>query len=179
MRSPVSDAPVSVPAEIAPLVRGARLDHVAVAVRDLASGAALYRDVLGAEFLMGAPNQPEGFRFIQYRFPGGGKVELVTPTGDGFVSRFLERRGEGVHHITLRVQRIEEQVDRLRGAGMPLTLVSLENPQWKEAFIHPKDAGGVLVQLAESPSSDEDAARHFRDVFPEAALFGQEGSPTS
>ena len=155
-----------------PAIRGARLDHVAVAVRDLRAAAALFRDVLGGEYLMGAEIDGQGFRFVQYRLPGGGKFELVTPMGEGFVSRFLDRRGEGVHHITLRVTAIDEQVERLRAAGVPLTLVSFENPHWKEAFIHPSEAHGVLIQLAESPYTDDESARHLAERFSEAALLG-------
>jgi methylmalonyl-CoA/ethylmalonyl-CoA epimerase len=157
---------------IPPAVRGARIDHVAVAVRDLGAAARLFRDILGGEYLMGAEIPAQAFRFVQYRLPGGGKFELVSPTGEGFVSRFLERHGEGVHHITLRVEGIEEQVDRLRGSGIPLTLVSFDNPHWKEAFIHPSEAHGLLIQLAESPYTDEESARHLGERFSEAALLG-------
>jgi methylmalonyl-CoA/ethylmalonyl-CoA epimerase len=157
--------------DLGSLVRGAKLDHVAVAVRDLAGAAAFFRDTLGAEFLFGSDVPDQAFRFVQYRWPGGGKVELVTPTAEGFVSKFLDRRGEGMHHLTLRVDRIEEQIERLESAGVPLILVSLEDPSWKEAFIHPADARGVLVQLAESPHQDDDTARHFADLFPEAVLL--------
>ena len=73
--------------------------------------------------------------------------------------------------MTLRVDRIEDQIERLESAGVPLILVSLDNPSWKEAFIHSSNARGVLVQLAESPHSDEDTARHFADLFPEAVLL--------
>jgi methylmalonyl-CoA/ethylmalonyl-CoA epimerase len=156
-----------------PLVRDARIDHVAVAVHDVASAARLYRDVLGGEFLFGGDVLDQGFRFVQYRFPGGGKVELVTPIGDGFVSRFLQRRGEGVHHVTYRVDDIEGQVDRLRAGGVTLTLVNLANKHWKEAFIHPRDAHGVLIQLAQSPHQDDETARHMRGAFPEAVLLGE------
>jgi methylmalonyl-CoA/ethylmalonyl-CoA epimerase len=156
-----------------PLVRGARIDHVAVAVHDVAAAAHLFRDVLGGEFLFGGDNPGQGFRFVQYRFPLGGKVELVTPIGDGFVSRFLDQRGEGVHHVTYRVHDIEAQVERLRAAGVRLTLVSLENELWKEAFLHPRDAHGVLIQLAESPHQEDDTARHMRERFPEAVLLGE------
>jgi methylmalonyl-CoA/ethylmalonyl-CoA epimerase len=154
------------------LVRGAQVDHVAVAVHDLADGATLFRDVLGGEFLFGADVTPQAFRFVQYRLPGGGKFELVTPIAEGFVSRFLERRGEGVHHVTLKVSGIEEQVARLETAGVPLTLVSFSDPHWKEAFIHPSNAHGVLIQLAESSHPDEEVAVHMRQRFPEAVLLG-------
>jgi methylmalonyl-CoA/ethylmalonyl-CoA epimerase len=108
---------------------------------------------------------------VQYRFPGGGKVELVNPMGEGFVSRFLDRRGEGVHHLTLKVKGIEAQVRRLEEAGIPLTLVDLSNPSWREVFIHPKVAHGVLIQIAESAHEDDDVAEHLGERFPEAALL--------
>ena len=154
-----------------PLVEGARLDHVGVAVSSLAGGAALYRDVLGGRYLMGGEVSEQGFRFVQYRFPGGGKVELVSPMGPGFVSRFLERRGEGVHHITLRVEGLVDVIRRLEAAGMPLVLVNLDRPHWREAFIHPASGRGVLIQLAESPHTEDDAARHMAERFSEAALL--------
>jgi methylmalonyl-CoA/ethylmalonyl-CoA epimerase len=172
MDEPASIASIPpIPRSLAPLVRSARLDHVAVAVRDLASAAALYRDVLGAEFLMGGDVEGQGFRFVQYRWPGGGKIELVMPIEDGFVSRFIDRRGEGVHHVTFRVDALEEQVTRIQEAGVPLTLVSFDNPYWKEAFVHPDLAHGVLIQLAESPYSEDESARHFAVRFPEAVLL--------
>jgi methylmalonyl-CoA/ethylmalonyl-CoA epimerase len=158
--------------DVAALVEGARLDHVAVAVRDIAAGARLFRDVLGGGFLFGGDVEPQAFRFAQYRVPGGGKVELVTPLGEGFVSRFLNRHGEGVHHVTLKVRVIEEQVARLKAAGVPLTLVNFSNPNWKEAFIHPREAHGVLIQLAESEHEDDELAAHMRERFSEAALLG-------
>jgi methylmalonyl-CoA/ethylmalonyl-CoA epimerase len=155
-----------------PLVRGATLDHVAIAVRDPGPAAQLFRDILGGRFLMGADSASQGFRFVQYRFPGGGKVELVTPIAEGsFVSRFLDRRGEGMHHITLKVRGIEAQIERLRGGGVEPVLVDLTDDTWKEAFIHPSRAHGVLIQLAESPFPDDEVARHLAERFPEAALL--------
>jgi methylmalonyl-CoA/ethylmalonyl-CoA epimerase len=155
-----------------PLVRGASLDHVAVAVRDVAAAAALYRDILGGEFLYGADQPEQGFRFVQYRFPGGGKVELVTPIEDGFLTRFLDERGEGMHHITLRVPDLRTQIDRLHAGGVEAVMVDLDDENWKEAFVHPREALGVLIQLAETPHRDEDTARHFGAAFPEAVLLG-------
>jgi methylmalonyl-CoA/ethylmalonyl-CoA epimerase len=155
-----------------PLVRGAQLDHVAVAVHDAGESAKLFRDIMGAAFVSFGDNKEQGFRFVQYRFPGGGKVELVTPIGEGFVSRFLDRRGEGVHHVTFKVTDLRSQVDRLRAGGVDLIMVDLDDSHWREAFIHPKNAHGVLIQLAESLDSEEEASRHLQDVFPEAARLG-------
>ena len=155
-----------------PLVRGAQLDHVAIAVHDAGETAKLFRDVLGAEFLFFGDNASQGFRFVQYGFPFGGRVELVTPIAEGFVSRFLDKRGEGVHHMTFKVTDLAAQVDRMRAAGVQLIQVNLEDTHWKEAFIHPKNAHGVLIQVAESSSRRRDQAEHVRQMFQHAAELG-------
>jgi methylmalonyl-CoA/ethylmalonyl-CoA epimerase len=155
-----------------PLVRGAQLDHVAVAVHDAAQTAKLFRDVLGAEFLFFGDNEAQGFRFAQFGFPFGGRVELVTPIAEGFVSRFLDKRGEGVHHITFKVTDLRSQVERMREAGVDPIMVNLEDPHWREAFIHPKNAHGVLIQIAESQFRPRDQAAHVGEMFRRAADLG-------
>jgi methylmalonyl-CoA/ethylmalonyl-CoA epimerase len=137
------------------------IDHVAVAVHDIRSAMPLFVDSLGGEFLYGGDNKHQGFRWAQFRFPRGGKIELVTPlTPDGFVARFLERRGEGVHHVTLKVPDIHRAMAHLTDRGVPLINVWTDEPDWKEAFIHPKDAHGVLIQIAQSSWSDEEVVSH-------------------
>ena len=139
----------------------AQVDHVAVAVRSVAAAVPLFVDALGGEFLFAGENKSQGFRWAQFRFPQGGKIELVTPiAGDGFVQRFLDGRGEGVHHVTLKVPDISRAIAHLRERGVELMRVSTEHPSWKEAFIHPKDGHGVLIQIAQSAFSDEESARH-------------------
>lgn len=136
------------------------LDHVAIAVRSIA-GALPFVEVLGGAFLFAGDQPRQGFRWAQFRLPGGGKIELVTPTTtDSFLTRFLAERGEGVHHITLKVPDLRAALEQLEGQGVPVVQVSLENPGWREAFIHPKEAHGTLVQIAESPWGDEETARH-------------------
>jgi methylmalonyl-CoA epimerase len=163
------------PGDGIPLVRDARLDHVAVAVRDLAGAARLFRDVLGGEFLYGADAGPQAFRFVQYRFATGAKVELLTPLGPGFLQRFLDARGEGVHHVTFMVPDLGGQLARLEEAGIQPILVDLGDPDWKEAFLHPRDAHGVLIQLAETPYTDEQTAEHMSVRFPEVVLLAGTG----
>ena len=158
--------------EALPLVRGAQLDHVAIAVNDAAETAKLFRDVLGAEFLFFGDNRDQGFRFVQYGFPFGGRVELVTPIGDGFVSRFLDKRGEGVHHVTFKVTDLRSQVERMLEGGVELIMVDVDNPHWREAFIHPKNAHGVLVQVAESLHTVEDRHQHLQQMFSRAVELG-------
>lgn len=121
----------------------------------------LFVDALGASFLFAGDNHHQGFRWAQFRFPNGGKVELVTPiTPDGFVQRFLDKRGEGVHHVTLKVPDIVASIEHLRANGVEPFNISIERERWKEAFIHPRDGHGVLIQLAQTPFSDEESARH-------------------
>ncbi len=93
----------------------------------------------------------EGFRFVQYRYPNRMKIELLQPIDQtGFLTRFLQRRGEGVHHLTFRVKGIESRLEDLRARGFEPVQVALQG-RWKEAFIHPKQAHGVLIQLLEMP----------------------------
>jgi methylmalonyl-CoA/ethylmalonyl-CoA epimerase len=128
-----------------------RLDHVSIATWRIASMVPLIRDVLGARYLMGAEEAERRFRWAQFQLPGGGIIELIEPTGDdGFLPTFLRERGEGLHHITLRVRDIAARTRELEAAGWPVVLPRFDDPAWKEAFIHPHDAHGVLIQLAES-----------------------------
>jgi len=139
----------------------AAMDHTAIAVRSIAAAVPLVRDALGGRFLFAGDVPARGFRWAQFQLPGGGKFELVTPLGqDSFLARFLDRRGEGVHHVTLKVADIGAAIQHLETRGVRLVDVSLEGKGWKEAFIHPKDAHGTLIQIAESAWSDEDMARH-------------------
>jgi methylmalonyl-CoA/ethylmalonyl-CoA epimerase len=134
------------------------LDHVAVALRSIKSALPLYRDALGGEYLMGG--DAETWRWVQLRFPGGGKVELLEPLGDGFLTGFLERYGEGLHHLTFKTDAIREAIDDLERTGYELVDVNLESPDWKEAFLRPSKAHGTLIQIAQSALPDELARKH-------------------
>ena len=135
-------------------------DHVAVALRSIKPALKLYRDGLGGEYLMGADQGD--WRWLQLRYPGGGKVELLEPLGEGFLTRFLERYGEGLHHITFKTDDIRGAVADLERGGYELVDVSLDNPSWKEAFLRPSMAHGTLIQIAQSALPDEQAKEHLR-----------------
>jgi methylmalonyl-CoA/ethylmalonyl-CoA epimerase len=123
-------------------------DHVAIAVRRIADGEPMLREILGA--VPGESGDGRGFTFQQYVLPGG-VVELLQPRGDdSFLHRFLRDRGEGLHHITLKVADLPSWAVRLRAAGYHVVGENYENPAWRELFLHPKSAHGVLVQLAET-----------------------------
>jgi len=128
-----------------------RLDHISIATRRIATMVPLIREVLGARYLMGADEVAQGFRWTQFQFPGGGIIELMEPIGEkGFLQDFLKQRGEGMHHITLRVRDIEDRVYDLEQLGWHPVKASYSNRVWKEAFLHPRETNGVLIQLAES-----------------------------
>jgi methylmalonyl-CoA/ethylmalonyl-CoA epimerase len=131
-----------------------RLDHVAVAVNAIRPALGLYRDALGGEYLMGG-DEGGSWRWLQLRWPGGGKVELLEPLGEGFLSRFLGSHGEGLHHITFKTDDIEAAIPLLESRGYELVDVNLEDPNWKEAFVRPSKAHGTLVQIAQSNASDD------------------------
>jgi methylmalonyl-CoA/ethylmalonyl-CoA epimerase len=137
-------------------------DHVAVAVRSVKQALPLFRDALGGEYLMGGDSPDGSWRWVQFRYAGGGKVELLEPLGEGFLSRFLERHGEGLHHITFKAGDIEAAIAELEGQGYELVDVDLEGDHWKEAFLRPSKSHGTLIQVAWSSAPDEEAAQHLR-----------------
>ena len=128
-----------------------RFDHVAIGVHAIDQGAVLFRDILGGESVAGWDVPEEGFRFAQFRYPNRMKIELMEPLGEsGFLQKFLARRAEGVHHLTFRVKDLESKLEYLRSHGIEPVHISLQG-QWKEAFIHPRQGHGVLIQLMEVP----------------------------
>lgn len=144
-----------------PAVPDLQLDHVAVAVRSIKAALPLFRDGLGGEYLMG--NDQDGWRWIQFRYPGGGKVELLEPlSGDGFLARFLERHGEGLHHVTFKTGDIRGAIAHVESLGYELVDVALDDPHWKEAFLRPSGAHGTLIQLAQSSAPDDVVATRLR-----------------
>jgi methylmalonyl-CoA/ethylmalonyl-CoA epimerase len=138
-----------------------RFDHVGIAVHAIKPALELYRDALGGEYLMGG-DQEGTWRWLQLRYPGGGKVELLEPLGEGFLSRFLESRGEGLHHITFKTDNIHAAIADLQARGYELVDVNVEDPHWKEAFLRPSKSHGTLVQIAQPSASDDDVKHVLR-----------------
>lgn len=133
------------------------LDHVAHAARHWRDLWERYASDLGAEWVSGGQNR--GFAPGQVRFGNGARIEMLMPwepQHDNFLVRFLDRSGPGAHHLTFKVRDIRAALAEARRAGFDPIGVDLSQPEWMEAFLHPKEATGVVVQLAES-SHDEDA----------------------
>jgi methylmalonyl-CoA/ethylmalonyl-CoA epimerase len=126
-----------------------RIAHVGVAVENLETAVAFYRDVLGLE-----PHPPEmadGATILSLPF-GDADVELLAPLNpDGPIARFLARRGPGIHHICYRVPDLDAALAACRAAGYRLVD---ENPRpgaggRRIAFVHPKSTAGILLELTE------------------------------
>jgi methylmalonyl-CoA/ethylmalonyl-CoA epimerase len=127
-----------------------QLDHVAIGVPRAADAMPWLVGELGGAAFAAGPGL--GFRFWQLAFARGGLIEVLEPDGppDGFLHRFLAARGPGIHHVTFKVPDLHAAIARAARFDYPVVGVSELHPAWKEAFLHPKLAQGVVIQLAES-----------------------------
>ncbi|MCX5834825.1 MAG: VOC family protein [Deltaproteobacteria bacterium] len=127
-----------------------RIDHVSVAVRDLVRARSFFVDALGGRVLYTGPMPEERYRWTTIELGTSCLLELIDPLGEGgFVDEFLKKRGEGLHHITIQVDNLEETCQTLQSLGVPTFGMRQPVPGWREAYIHPKHAFGVLIQFAE------------------------------
>ncbi len=127
------------------------VDHVGIAVRDLEAAVAEYGRTLGIEPVHRERIDSDGVEEALFAV-GESYIQLLAPTRDDSpVAKFLEKRGEGVHHVGYRVEDVAAVVERLRDAGVPLVD---ERPRpgsrgTTVAFVHPKGFRGVLVELVQ------------------------------
>lgn len=128
-----------------------KIDHIAIVVPDIDAALAFWQDALGLE-LSHREEVPEQESLIAFLPAGESEVELVEPTtATSGIARYVARRGPGMHHICFEVDDIEATLARLKEQGVQLID---EEPVIgaggkRVAFIHPKSAGGVLVELYE------------------------------
>lgn len=135
----------------------ARPDHVAAAVPAIAVAAERWVHQLGGGWVNPPAASPAaGFTVQQVRYTGGGKLELLEPHGpDSFVTRYLDRFGAGIHHVTFKVPALAPALDALHTAGYDVVDVSTSGDAWHEAFLRPSQVGGLIVQLAWARYSDQ------------------------
>ncbi|MEV0616920.1 VOC family protein [Nonomuraea sp. NPDC050404] len=135
---------------------GVHFDHTAVAAPRIRDLLPIYRDLLGGRHLGGGgDNRVVGYRTFQLTYKGGGKVELMEPlAGSTFFDSFFElTRGRGgVHHLNFHVDDLDAAVARLTERGYRLHGLNRADSRWREVFLHPKEAHGVLIQLAQPGS---------------------------
>jgi methylmalonyl-CoA/ethylmalonyl-CoA epimerase len=133
------------------------LDHLGIVVSDLERATMTYRDTLGLPAGAREVIAARGLA-VQFVDAGGTRLELIAPTRpDSEVSGYLEKRGEGLHHLCLRVADIDAALRELkiRGARLIDEVARAGAEGTRVAFIHPKGAHGVLIELVEHPSTRE------------------------
>ncbi|MFZ2633462.1 MAG: methylmalonyl-CoA epimerase [Desulfosalsimonadaceae bacterium] len=128
-----------------------KIDHIGIAVNNIENGKEFWTDILGLDF---AGDETVEVQKVKTAFfpVGESEVELLESTApDGPISKFIEKKGEGIQHIAFRVENIETALAELKGKGVRLID---ETPRLgaggaKIAFLHPKATRGVLVELCE------------------------------
>jgi len=128
-----------------------RIEHIGIAVKDLEKAEELYAKLLGTPSYKREAVESEGVITSFFKV-GPNKIELLESTKeDGPIAKAIEKRGEGIHHIAYEVADIREEMARLTAEGF--TLLSEEPKRGADnklvCFIHPKSAGGVLVELCQ------------------------------
>lgn len=127
------------------------IDHIGIAVNNIESALNFYRDALGLELADIEVVEEQKVR-VAFLPISGGELELLETTEkDGPIAKHIEKNGEGIHHIALRVENLEESLAELKSKGIQLIH---EEPRKgaggaKIAFLHPKATGGLLLELCE------------------------------
>ena len=133
-----------------------RIDHVSIAVRDYEKAETFFRTILGA--IPGASAEDPATKYFWQVFSVGdlSRLELIRSTGQGsFLENFLAQRDGGVHHVTLQTPDIAAAKKTLEQNGIPyFGYNEYQGSYWKEMFIHPRNAFGVLIQIAEFNAED-------------------------
>ena len=135
------------------------IDHLGVAVPDLAVAVATYRDCLGFD-VTGGETLPERGLEVSFANVGVSRIELMAPTrADSEVSGFLSKRGAGLHHVSLRVADLDKTLAEMRRRGVKLVDDTPKHGAQgrRVAFVHPKSAHGVLLELVEVPQKTQAA----------------------
>ncbi len=130
-----------------------RIDHVAIIVRNIEQALSFYRDTLGIlpSVIKEVPTEQVRIAFLPLGGPGGSEIELIEPTNPtSSLAKFLENRGEGLHHICLEVEDIDAALADMQAKGAPVLdqQPRLAAEGWA-IFLHPKGTNGVLLELVE------------------------------
>lgn len=127
------------------------IDHIGIAVRSLPESLRIWHEALGFDYA-GSETVDEQ-KVVTAFFPAGeSEVELLEPTAtDSPIAHFLDKQGEGIHHIAFRVENLDQALAELKKKGIRLID---QTPRWgaggaRIIFIHPKATGGVLIELTE------------------------------
>ena len=131
------------------------LNHVSIAVRDIKKTLGMYRDLFGVGG--GAEVEEVADQWVRATLVrvGGSLLEFIEPTDpNGSVARFIERRGEGVHHLCFEVEDLKEKLDMLDAGGVELIdKAPRQGLSGMIAFLHPRATGGVLIELVDQETA--------------------------
>ena len=129
-----------------------KIDHVAIAVNNVEESAKVYQQALGVNDVEFETVESEGVKVAIIHLENG-RVELMQPTNDTSpIRKFLDKKGEGLHHMALETDDIEGEVERMEGCGIQfLGQIRPGSAGTKVTFIHPKSLHGVLAELCSHP----------------------------
>ena len=135
-----------------------KIEHIGIAVKDLDASNQLFEKLLGAPHYKIEEVVTEGVRTSFFK-TGPNKIELLEATNeDSPIAKFLEKNGEGIHHIAFAVTDIRKEIERLKNEGF--TVLNEEPKKGADnklvAFLHPKTTNGVLVELCQEINENED-----------------------
>lgn len=128
-----------------------KIEHLGIAVKDLSKASKLYESLLGKASYKTEKVESEGVT-TQFFQLGESKIELLEATNpDSPIAKFIEKKGEGIHHIAFDVADIEAEIKRLKAEGFDLIHQTPKDGADNKliAFLHPKSSGGVLVELCQ------------------------------
>jgi len=130
-----------------------RIDHIAIIVWDIEQALVFYRDTLGITpgEIKEVPSEQVRIAFLPMGGPGGSEIELIEPTTpDSSLAKFLEKRGEGLHHVCLEVENIDAALAEMQEKGAPvLDKQPRIAAEGRAIFLHPRGTNGVLLELLE------------------------------
>ena len=129
-----------------------KIDHIAIAVNDVEDAAKQYQQALDVKEVIYESVESEGVKLAILRLENG-RIELMQPTRDDSpIKKFLDKKGEGLHHIALATDNIEKEYERMEGCGIQfLGKIRPGSEGTKITFIHPKSLHGVLAELCSHP----------------------------
>ena len=130
-----------------------KIDHIAIAVNDIEESAKVYQQALGADHVEFETVETEGVKVAIIELENG-RIELMQPTNDSSpIKKFLDKKGQGLHHMALDTDDIEGEVKRMEGCGIQfLGKIRPGSGGTKVTFIHPKSLNGVLAELCSHPN---------------------------
>ena len=131
-----------------------KIDHIAIAVNDVEAAAKIYQQALGVDNVEFETVETEGVKVAIIHLENG-RVELMQPTNDSSpIKKFLDKKGQGLHHMALETNNIEGEVERMEGCGVQfLGQIRPGSAGTKVTFIHPKSLNGVLAELCSHPDN--------------------------